>query len=73
MSSRLYLDIFGYYLPAVVGILCFLFGLALLLSSLEKYRDVRRVPHQSATADLFRGGADGGFDDYRPANQRPGN
>lgn len=39
MSTRLYLDFFGYYLPAAVGILCFLFGLALLLTHLERRRE----------------------------------
>lgn len=38
MDARLYLDIFGYYLPAAVGILCFLFGAGLLLSNLEKMK-----------------------------------
>ena len=32
-----YLDFWGYYFPAVIGILSFLFGLALLLSSIDKY------------------------------------
>jgi len=43
MTTRLYLEIFGYYLPAVVGILCFLFGLALLLSSIERARSNREI------------------------------